>query len=185
MSRTLFTVALFILSSAPPVDQYFDRSMVGKAVIQQFSHIALGMLTAHLSRSFELREGYQKASGLVVFTFIFLFWSIPLSVDLSEVYWWMDQLYHLSMFLGGFLLYRSFRGLPNIFKGAYGLFFSSMLVATAYVYRTKDTLLCSTYTLEDQHLYGKILFLVGLTLYMGTVFWIVFKWGGRGGADRP
>ena len=183
----LLIALLFILTSVPPTDPLLDGSMVGKAVLQQFLHIGLGLLLGRYWRRFYFKKGYQRASGLITFTFLIVFWSIPISVDLSEVHEWMDQLYHVSMLLGGFLLHRSFKGLPDVFRGAYGLLFSSMLISTGYVYKTKSVLLCSTYSLEDQHTYGRVVLFFGGILYVATVLWIIFKLGRRGeGRDgRP
>jgi len=153
--------------------------MTGKALIQSFTQITLGLLLGRELRGFRLKDSSLKISALILFTFLFIFWSIPRSVDLSEIYPELDHMYHLSMFLGGILLYKSLEGLHRIVKGAYGLLFSSMLVATALVYRWKNTLLCSTYTLEDQHTYGGYLLILGMIIYAFVILWIIFGWSRR------
>lgn len=179
MGKSLLYLALFFITTLPPVDDYLDRTMVGKVLIQTFGQIILGMLFGRELKAFSLKDDSQRISGIIIFTFLFIFWSIPRSVDLSEIYPWLDQLYHLSMFVGGLILYKSLTGLNRIVKGAYGLLFSSMLVATALVYKWKNTLLCSTYTLEDQYTYSRYLLVFGIAIYISVVLWIVFKWGKR------
>jgi len=175
----LVLVFFSLLISLPPVDDFLDSRMVGKAFFQNFFLIASGMLMAHKTEIFPFKDNPERASGLIIFSFIFLFWSIPRSIDLSEIHWWIDQLNHLSMFAGGFILLRSLKGLPTVAKGVYGILFSSMLTATAMVYRWKKVILCSTYTLEDQHLYGKVLLIFGIALYTSVILWIIFGWSRR------
>lgn len=49
---------------------------------------------------------------------------------------------------------------------AYGLYFSSMIVAFGLLYASQSTLLCSAYTLEDQHAFGWMLVPLGLGAYL-------------------
>ncbi len=48
----------------------------------------------------------------------------------------------------------------------YALNFSSMIVALGLLYASLNTLLCSAFTLEDQHAFGWMLVPLGLVLYM-------------------
>jgi len=176
-------IFLLYLLITLPLDSFLDSRMVGKAFVQTFSLIGLGILLGHSTSLFTLKDNPERISGLILFSFLFIFWSIPRSVDVSELYEWADQIYHLSMFAGGFILQRSLPSLPKLVKGVFGLLFSSMLTATAMVYRWKSVILCSTYTLYDQHLYGKVLLIFGLGLYGLVVIWIIFGWSRRG--NRP
>ncbi len=176
----VFILSAAFLISIPPVDSFLDKSMVGKAFVQTFSLIALGILLGRAWESFKFRDNSERISGLILFSFLYLFWSIPRSVDLSEIYWWMDQLYHLSMFVGGFFLYKGLENLNNVVRGVYGLLFSSMLVSSAMVYRWKREILCSTYTLQDQNLYGNVLLPFGILIYVSVILWIIFGWSRKG-----
>ena len=175
----LFLLPLFLLT-LPPLDDLLDSTMLGKSLIQPSLLVLLGALFAHRTKYLNLREGTQRIVGLELFSFIVVFWTIPRSVDLSEVHWWMDQLHHLSMFCGGFLLYRSFPKLHPVVKSLYGMVMSSMLTTTGLVYTSKRTLLCSAYTLQDQVLYGKTVLVSGLALYAVVILMIMTRWG-RGG----
>ncbi len=175
----VLVLILYLLVALPPLDDLLDSRMVGKAFLQTFSLIALGMLLARVSGLFRLKDNAERVSALIIFSFFFIFWSIPRSVDLSELYTWADQLFHASMFAGGFLLYRGISGLPKLVKGVYGILFSSMLTSTAMVYKWKNVILCSTYTLYDQHMYGKVLLVFGLSLYISVILWIIFGWSRR------
>ncbi len=172
-------ILLLYLLITFPLDGFLDSRMVGKAFVQTFSLLGLGILLGRSTSLFPLRDHPERVSGLILFSFLFIFWSIPRSVDVSELYEWADQIYHLSMFVVGFILQRSLPALPKLVKGVFGLLFSSMLTATAMVYRWKNVILCSTYTLYDQHLYGKVLLIFGLGLYGLVIIWIIFGWSRR------
>jgi hypothetical protein len=70
--------------------------------------------------------------------------------------------------------------LPGVARVAYALYFSSMIVALGLLYAT---LLCSAYTLEDQHAFGWMLVPVGLVAYLFVLVsmprWLVPSANGR------
>jgi len=173
---SVLILLLYLVLTLTPLDAVLDARMVGKAFVQTFALIGGGMLLGRNTGFLKLRDNTERVSGLIAFSFLFIFWSIPRSVDVSELYGWADQLYHLSMFGGGFILYRSLQGLPKLVKGVFGILFSAMLTSTAMVYRWKNVILCSTYTLYDQHLYGRVLLVFGLLLYISVILWIILGW---------
>jgi hypothetical protein len=89
-------------------------------------------------------------------------------LDDSTIYWPPDanSLYVFSLFIVGFLLSHYLPLLPGVAKLVYALYFSSMIVALGLLYASLATLLCSTLTLEDQHVFGRMLVPLGFVLYL-------------------
>lgn len=95
-----------------------------------------------------------------------MFWMIPRSIDLTQIYREVNSLYVFSLFAVGFLLSSYLPLLPGVARVVYALYSSSMIVALGLLYASLTTLLCSAFTLEDQHAFGWILVPLGLALYM-------------------
>jgi hypothetical protein len=91
---------------------------------------------------------------------------IPRSIDLTQIYQSVNAFYVISLLAAGFLLSEYLPLLPGVAKVAYALYFSSMIVAFGLLYASQSTLLCSAYTLEDQHAFGQMLASLGLVAYL-------------------
>ncbi len=95
-----------------------------------------------------------------------MFWMIPRSIDLTQIYPEVNGLYVLSLFAVGFLLSHYLSLLPGVARVVYALYFSSMIVALGLLYASLTTLLCSAFTLADQLAFGWMLVPLGFVLYM-------------------
>ena len=91
---------------------------------------------------------------------------ISRSIDLTQIYPGANALYVISLFVAGWLLSQYLPLLPGVARVVYALYFSSMLVAFGLLYASQSTLLCSAYTLEDQHAFGWMLVPLGLVVYL-------------------
>ena len=109
---------------------------------------------------------FHAPSAVVAATLLFLFWMIPRSIDLTQIYPSANALYVISLFAAGFLLSHYFPLLFGVARVAYALYFSSMIVAFGLLYASQSTLLCSAYTLEEQHAFGWMLVPLGLVAYL-------------------
>ncbi len=99
-------------------------------------------------------------------TLLFAFWMIPRSIDLTQIYPSANALYVGSLFAVGCLLSHYLPLLPGVARVVYALYFSSMIVALGLLYASQSTLLCSAYTLQDQHTFGWMLVPIGLVAYL-------------------
>ncbi len=99
-------------------------------------------------------------------TLVFLFWMIPRSIDLTQIYPSVNAIYVVSLFAVGCLLAHYLPLLPGVARVVYALYFSSMIVAFGLLYASQSTLLCSAYTLEDQHAFGWMLVPLGIVAYL-------------------
>lgn len=162
--RALAISLLPALLLLPRIDEIFSATMPRKALGKSLLLLFCGWAVSRLCPW--RRMASHAPSAVVAATLLFLFWMIPRSIDLTQIYSSANALYVISLLIVGFLLSNYFCLLPGIGKVAYALYFSSMIVAAGLLYASQSTLLCSAYTLEDQHAFGWLLVSVGLGAYL-------------------
>ena len=174
----LLLPALLLL---PRIDAIFSATMPTKALGESLLLLLCGWAISRLCPW--RRMASHAPSAVVAATLLFLFWMIPRSIDLTQIYPSANALYVISLFAVGFLLSHYWPLLPGIARVAYALYFSSMIVALGLLYACQSTLLCSAYTLEDQHAFGWMLVPVGLAAYLFALVsvprWLVPSANGR------
>jgi hypothetical protein len=163
ISRPLVALLLPALLLLPRIDAIFSATMPRKALVEPLLLLLLGGV---LSRAFSRRTAWYAPSAVAAATLLFLFWMIPRSIDLTQIYPVANVLYVISLFAVGFLLSHYLPLLSGVAKVAYALYFSSMIVALGLLYASQSTLLCSAFTLEDQHAFGWMLDALGLVAYL-------------------
>ena len=157
----LLLPALLLL---PRIDAIFSATMPRKALGKSLLLLLCGWAISRLCPW--RRMASHAPSAVVAATLLFLFWMIPRSIDLTQIYPSANALYVVSLFAAGFLLPHYLPMLPGVARVAYGLYFSSMIVAFGLLYAAQSTLLCSAYTLEEQHAFGWMLVPLGLGAYL-------------------
>jgi sugar phosphate permease len=163
ISKRFVVFALPATLLLPPIDSVFSATMPRKALAEPLLLLAAGWA---LSQLFTTRRFPMLAPfAVVVATSLILFWMIPRSIDLTQIYVAANGLYVICLFVVGFLLSHSLPLLSGVAKTVYALYFSSMLVASGLLYASQSTLLCSAFTLADQHRFGWILVVLGLATY--------------------
>lgn len=164
ISRPLVVLLLPAFLLVPRIDAIFSATMPKKALGEPLLLLVLGWV---LSRLFPwCRVAPYAPSAVAAATLLFLFWMIPRSIDLTQIYPSANGLYVISLFAAGFLLSHYLPLLPGVAKVAYALYFSSMIVALGLLYASQSTLLCSAFTLEDQHAFGWMMVPLGLVAYL-------------------
>jgi hypothetical protein len=160
-SAVLILPALLLV---PRVEAIFSATMPRKALVESVLLLLCGWAASRHSAG--RRTSSYAPPAVVAATLLLLFWKIPRSLDLTQISYGANVLYVISLFCVGFLLSRYFPLLSGVAKAAYALYFSSMLVAFGLLYASQSTLLCSAFTLEDQHAFGWMLVAVGLVAYL-------------------
>jgi hypothetical protein len=165
ISRLRLVILLLpALLLVPDIDAIFSATMPRKALGESLLLLLCGWT---ISRLCPWRQMASHApSAVVAATLLFLFWMIPRSIDLTQIYPSANALYVISLFAVGFLLSHYWPWLPGVARVAYGLYFSSMVVAFGLLFASQSTLLCSAYTLEEQHAFGWMLIPLGLGAYL-------------------
>ena len=148
----------------PRIDAIFSATMPRKALGESLLLLLCGWAISRLCPW--RRMASHAPSAVVAATLLFLFWMIPRSIDLTQIYPSANALYVISLFAVGFLLPHYWPLLPGVARVAYGLYFSSMIVAFGLLFASQSTLLCSAYTLEEQHAFGWMLIPLGLGAYL-------------------
>jgi hypothetical protein len=165
--KNIFKLAAVLILPAlllvPRVDAMFSATMPRKALVESLLLLLCGWAA---SRPGAGRRASYAPPAVVAATLLFLFWMIPRSIDLTQIYFRANVLYVISLFSVGFLLSHYFPLLPGVARVAYALYFSSMLAAFGLLYASQSTLLCSAFTLEDQHAFGWMLVSLGLVAYL-------------------
>jgi len=157
----LLLPALLLL---PRIDAIFSATMPRKALGESLLLLLCGWAISRLCPWQRMTS--HASSAVLAATLLFLFWMIPRSIDLTQIYPSANALYVVSLFAVGFLLSHYWPMLPGVARVAYGLYFSSMIVAFGLLYAAQSTLLCSAYTLEEQHAFGWMLVPLGLGVYL-------------------
>jgi hypothetical protein len=181
ISRLLTILLLPALLLLPRLDAIFSATMPRKALLEPLLLLLCGWTASRLCPW--RRSPSHAPSAVVAATLLFLFWMIPRSIDLTQIYPNVNALYIISLFAAGFLLSRYLPSLPGVTRVTYALYFSSMLVAFGLLYASQSTLLCSAFTLEDQHAFGWMLVLLGLMAYL-LVLVAIPRWLVRVSEDR-
>ena len=153
-----------VLLLLPRVDAAFSATMSRKALAQPILLLFLGWALSRLAPLW--RAASYAPSAVVGAILLLMFWMIPRSIDLTQIYPEVNDLYVLTLFAVGFLLSHYFPLMPGVAKVVSALYLSSMIVALGLLYASLTTLLCSAFTLEDQHAFGWMLIPLGLVLYM-------------------
>jgi hypothetical protein len=164
ISSPLAILLLPALLLLPRIDAIFSATMPRKALGESLLLLLCGWA---ISRFCPWRRmAFYAPSAIVAGTLLFLFWMIPRSIDLTQIYPSANALYVISHFAAGFLLSHYWPLLPGVARVAYALYFSSMIVAFGLLYASQSTLLCSAYTLEEQQAFGWMLVPLGLSAYL-------------------
>jgi hypothetical protein len=164
ISRALAVLLLPALLLSPRIDAVFSATMPRKAIAEPLLLLFCGWAASRLRR--RRRTAFYAPSAVAAATLLLLFWMIPRSIDLTQIYPSANAAYVVSFFAAGFLLTEYLPYLPGVAKAAYGLYFSSMIVALGLLFTFQSTLLCSAYTLEDQHVFGKLEAFLGAIAYL-------------------
>jgi len=155
---------LALLLLLPRIDAFFSVSMARKALAEPLLLLLCGWVASRLGA--RCRSPALAPSALVTAAFLLLFWMIPRSIDLTQIRPGANALYVVSMAVAGFLFSGYFPLLSGVAKVASALYLSSMLVALGLLYAFQSTLLCSAFTLKDQHAFGWMLVALGLVAYL-------------------
>jgi hypothetical protein len=164
ISRLLAILLLPALLLVPRIDAIFSATMPRKALGEPLLLLLCGWAASRFCPW--RRMASHAPSAFVAATLLFLFWMIPRSIDLTQIYSSANALYVISLFAAGSLLSHYWPLLPGVARVAYALYFLSMIVAFGLLYASQATLLCSAYTLEQQHAFGWMLVPLGLGAYL-------------------
>jgi len=149
---------------APRIDAAFGATMPRKALAEAILLLFLGWALSRLTPHW--RKPSYAPAAVTGATLGLMFWMIPRSIDQTQISFVMNGLYVYSLLVAGFLLSHFWPLLSGVVKVATALYASSMIVGIGLLYASLSTLLCSAFTLEDQHAFGRMIVALGLFLYV-------------------
>jgi len=165
MKRTVWHALAAAILINPFVDPHFDREMARQMLLQIPALFWIGFSLG--SRNSERNHFCDPngLSGLVFLVGTVAFWFTPRSLDMAVIFDPVDQLMHLNFLVAGFLFAGSVRRMGSIIKIAAGIYALSMVLAMGMLYLTYDSLLCTTYTIEQQKEVGRMLIFAFFPLF--------------------
>ncbi|GMT48948.1 MAG: hypothetical protein IEMM0008_0487 [bacterium] len=160
----------FIIS--PPIDNYLDANMMRHMTIQIPSLIFMGYFASRRLTGIHLSDiNPYGLTGIIFFIGSLSFWMIPHSLDETILSNWIDMLMHVNMILAGFFLGKSIRLMPFVLRTAVSIYFIGMLLSASIIYLNYFSLLCASYTLEQQKETGLMLFWLSIGLILWLIVW--------------
>ena len=145
----------------PPVDSYLDAHMSRHMLIQLPVLLGLGFTAGHVWRSLRVRH-LALGLGCTLFTLgSIVFWTMPLSLDTAVLSFWVDQGMHANMLVAGWSLALGLPSLAFYAKMAFGVYGLAMILTAGVVYSASLSPVCAVYSIQQQHLTGKLLCVLG------------------------
>ena len=170
----IFVILAVFLVVSFPMNEWFSETMSRHQLLQLPVMIVLGAASA---LTLNCKTVNVVSWGIAILIFIaasVVFWMLPRSIDLAVIHPLFNRVMHFNMMLVGFLLAPVLRGMVFEIRILFIGMMSVMLLATGFALKTFDVLLCSSFTIQQQHETGFYLILVGFSLFVITVV-IFFK----------
>lgn len=171
ITSTASVVGLFYLGSYP-LNGWFSFTMLRHQILQLPSMFVLGISLAFVFSTLKIKSVSTGISILIGIMFSVIFWMLPHSIDVTIVYPRINTLMHLNMIVSGFFLVLVFRHMIFEVKLAFVLMLSSMLLATGASLKVFSIVLCSSFTLEQQHETGVLFMILGLVLFLTSLVFL-------------
>ena len=164
-------IALFLALITPPLDDYLDSVMSLHMLIQIPLLVVLGyVLKGKVKWNVESYNPYGL-SGLILLIGTLLFWMIPHSIDMAVLLDRVDFIMHLNLVIAGFAFGQSHILMPFPLKAALAIYSLSMLITMGITYSNYESLLCATYSLEQQKELGFYILLLSPVGFVGLIIW--------------
>ena len=160
-----------------PMRSILESSMLTHFFLLYPLYIGMGFILAGYMNAEEHTSTWLKAlnaggvSGILIASFTFSFWMIPLWVDQSISDSTLSAIKAISLvFLVGFPLRLSWYVLNPIFKAFIQIEFLVMLFRVGWIYCISPIRLCNNYLIDEQKTTGEWMILLGLSLAVG---WLI------------
>ncbi len=176
LSIGILGVLFFILSF--PLNHWLSQTMPRHQLIQLPLMLVIGLFIGYQNKNINITNLPWGIAILILALFSLMFWMLPRSIDLTVVYPWFNRVMHLHIVGVGFFISLVFRNIMFEVQMAFLLMLSAMLIATGAVLKTFAILLCSSFTIEQQHETGLYLLSFGILLFVVTLF-LFFKGLGK------
>lgn len=171
---------LFLVLLAPPVKHALEGSMSAQMLVQIPLLVTVGLFVARAlpgrASAVVADWNYNGISGLALATVTSVFWMLPRTLDAAV----MDPLVAAAKYLSapllvGLPLALSWPRMGFIVRGVFLLECIATLFRLGWLYKVSPGRLCALYLLDDQQRLGQYLLLIGVALFLGLAWKLV--WG--------
>lgn len=157
-----------------PFNLWLSSTMVRHQIIQLPLAVMIGILLGFSYRNLRINDIYWRISALIFSIFSFSFWMLPHSIDISVVFPVTNRIMILNMVVVGFLIIISLRKTYMELKIVFLGMLTAMLFATGITLQSLKILLCSSYSVAQQHETGFYILLFATALFF-TTFTVFFN----------
>lgn len=167
----LFWLAFFLLAVliAWPANAWFSLTMPRHQALQLPIMAGMGALAATRFKTLTIRGLSLQLSLLIGMLASLTFWMLPRSIDLAVVFPSFNRLMLANMLVVGFFCVVVFRALAWEIRILFQGMVAAMLLATGFALRAITVLLCSAYSVSQQHETGLALAAYGAAIFLTTV----------------
>lgn len=169
----LIVLLLFFLLSFT-LNDWLSATMPRHQVIQLPAMIGLGIILGFNFPQFNIRETSWGIAALIFIMASIIFWMLPHSVDYAIAEKPFNVIMHFNMVITGILLVAVLRNILFEIKVLFLGMLAAMLLASGFVFRSLNILLCSAFNIEEQKETGLYFIITGFLLLVGT-FYIFFN----------
>lgn len=182
----LFWLAFFPLAAliAWPANSWFSLTMPRHQALQLPILAGMGALAATRFKTLAIRDLSSQLSLLIGILASLTFWMLPRSIDLAVVFPSFNRLMLVNMLVAGFFCVVVFRTLALEIRILFLGMVAAMLLATGFALRAITVLLCSAYSISQQHETGLALVAYGAVIFLTTVFSVFRGMETRHGKSR-
>lgn len=151
--------ALIVVASGF-ANTWLSQTMPRHQIVQLPTLFVSGVLLSLAFPKAAIRGVPWKLAVMIPVVGSLIFWMLPRSIDLAVIDAAFNRVMHANMIVAGFLCVAAMRRAPLELRIAFMGMVSAMLLATGLALRSFDSLLCSSFTINQQHETG--LHLVGI-----------------------
>ncbi len=165
-------IALFVFS---PIRNALETTLVTHFLVEYTAYILIGFLfgSRYFGSITKRLERFNQGgiSGILLATFVILFWMIPrwMEASIDNAFVALFRAFSLT-FLAGFALAVSWPLSNAITRSLVKIEFLAMLFRLGWIYQISPNRLCNNYLINDQILFGEILIIIGCTL---SIYWLI------------
>lgn len=181
--NVLIVAVLFFLLSFQ-FNEWLSLTMPRHQLLQLPGMFVLGILLSYCFPDIKIKNISYGISGVIFIMASMIFWMLPRSVDLAVLHPSINRIMHVNMLIAGFLATAILKNTTLELKMFFLEMTVAMLLATGITLRAFDMLLCSSFTIEQQHETGLYLILIASALFVGTLV-MFFRALNKGGKKVP
>jgi hypothetical protein len=152
------------------LNDWLSSTMPRHQIIQVPAMIGLGIILGFNFLQLNIRETSWGIAALIFIMASIIFWMLPHSVDYARVNKLFNRIMHFNMVIVGILLVAVLRNILFEIKVLFLGMLAAMILATGFVLRSFNILLCSAFDIYQQKETGLYLIIIGFLVLVGALY---------------